>query len=96
MPRVTKSSDKQRHDPLHVQLKQDEQFDKFGKSALVGKRKKKAQTHEDNEDEDNEEVRLLQLMVERRWLTCQIGYLRSKIIKKNSGISQRPAAGTQA
>lgn len=59
MPRAAKASEKQRHDPLHVQLKQDEQLEKYGKPVLPGKRKKaRTQKTDEEEDEENGEVRV--------------------------------------
>ncbi|THG99564.1 hypothetical protein EW026_g2814 [Hermanssonia centrifuga] len=40
MPRVQKPSGKTRHDPLHIQLGEDEQNAKFGKITRPGKRRK--------------------------------------------------------
>lgn len=40
MPRVTKPGGKQRHDPLHVQLKKDEIIEKYGTVSRPGKRRK--------------------------------------------------------
>jgi essential nuclear protein 1 len=50
MPRVQKSSGKTRHDPLHVQLGEDEVHAKYGNVSQPGKRKKsrKSADHEDD------------------------------------------------
>jgi essential nuclear protein 1 len=40
MPRTSKTSEKTRHDPLLVQLKQDELHAKYGRVSQPGKRKK--------------------------------------------------------
>lgn len=40
MPRSAKPTGKTRHDPLHVQLKEDELFEKYGNVSHPGKRKK--------------------------------------------------------
>ncbi|KAJ3743452.1 Bystin-domain-containing protein [Lentinula detonsa] len=52
MPRVTKSSGKTRHDPLLVQLDEDQQAAKYGRISEPGKRKKSSK----NSDEDSEAV----------------------------------------
>ncbi|KAG9127152.1 snoRNA-binding rRNA-processing protein [Ceratobasidium sp. 392] len=50
MPRVSSSSKgKARHDPLHVQLGEDETYSKFGRIASTGKRGKKRQDEDENE-----------------------------------------------
>lgn len=49
MPRAAKPSGKTRHDPLHVQLGEDEQEAKYGKIARPGKRRK-SQATVDEED----------------------------------------------
>lgn len=54
MPRAAKPSGKSRHDPLHVQLGEDEQIAKYGKLARPGKRRKSQAAHDD--DEENGEV----------------------------------------
>lgn len=53
MPKAQKASGKTRHDPLHVQLGEDEVYVKYGKVSRPGKRRK----DKDEEDEDNGEVR---------------------------------------
>ena len=53
MPRVQKASGKTRHDPLHIQLGEDELEAKYGKVTRPGKRRK---SHADEEDEENGEV----------------------------------------
>ncbi|KDQ64987.1 hypothetical protein JAAARDRAFT_167803 [Jaapia argillacea MUCL 33604] len=50
MPRATKSGGKGRHDPLHVQLKQDELHEKYGSVSHPGKRKKPRRSEGDEED----------------------------------------------
>ena len=49
MPRVAKSSSALRHDPLHVQLREDEVHAKYGRLSQPGKRKKSRKSA-DNED----------------------------------------------
>ncbi|QRV87522.1 Bystin [Ceratobasidium sp. AG-Ba] len=50
MPRVSSSSKgKARHDPLHVQLGEDEAYSKFGRISNAGKRGKKRQEEDENE-----------------------------------------------
>lgn len=51
MPRATKPLGKTRHDPLHVQLGEDEVEAKYGKVSRPNKRKK-AKT--DDEEENGE------------------------------------------
>jgi len=46
MPRAQKSS-KPRHDPLHVQLDEDEVEAKYGRISLPGKRKKSRRSDDD-------------------------------------------------
>ncbi len=53
MPRVQKPSGKTRHDPLHIQLGEDEQNAKFGKITRPGKRRKSQGV----DAEENGEVR---------------------------------------
>ena len=55
MPRAAKPSGKSRHDPLYVQLGEDEQIAKYGKVARPGKRRKAHAGQDD--DEENGEVR---------------------------------------
>lgn len=50
---LRKSGTKARHDPLHVQLKEDENFSKYGKVSKPGKRTKK----QSGSGDENEEVR---------------------------------------
>lgn len=57
MPRATKPSPKARHDPLHVQLDEDDIESKYGKISQPGKRKKSRKSQGD--DEENGEVRLV-------------------------------------
>lgn len=48
MPRVSsKPSGKSRHDPLHIQLKEDEINEKYGNVSRPGKRKKTREVDED-------------------------------------------------
>ncbi|KAG8745783.1 snoRNA-binding rRNA-processing protein [Ceratobasidium sp. 414] len=50
MPRVSSSSNgKARHDPLHVQLGEDEAYSKFGRTTNTSKRGKKRQDDDENE-----------------------------------------------
>lgn len=63
MPRATKPSGKARHDPLHVQLGEDEVQAKYGKVTRPGKRRKSSA---DNDEEDPSEVRGL-------WFTITLG-----------------------
>ncbi|KAG8721992.1 snoRNA-binding rRNA-processing protein [Ceratobasidium sp. 394] len=50
MPRISSSSKgKARHDPLHVQLGEDEAYSKFGRITNTGKRGKKRQDEDENE-----------------------------------------------
>ncbi|KAH9843704.1 cell adhesion protein byn-1 [Rhodofomes roseus] len=51
MPRATKPTGKSRHDPLHVQIGEDEVYAKYGRVSHPGKRSKaKGRTDEDGED----------------------------------------------
>ncbi|KAF8914150.1 cell adhesion protein byn-1 [Gymnopilus junonius] len=54
MPRATKPSAKSRHDPLLVQLDEDEAQSKYGRVSQPGKRKKSR--HASSMDEDADEV----------------------------------------
>jgi essential nuclear protein 1 len=50
MPRVSSSSKgKTRHDPLHVQLGDDETYSKFGRISSTSKREKKRPDEDENE-----------------------------------------------
>jgi hypothetical protein len=50
MPRVSSSSKgKARHDPLHVQLGDDETYSKFGRISSTSKREKKRPDEDENE-----------------------------------------------
>lgn len=51
MPRAAKPTGKTRHDPLLVQLKEDEFHEKYGKVSQPGKRKKTKHSDEDEGDE---------------------------------------------
>ncbi|KAG9219048.1 hypothetical protein CCMSSC00406_0001458 [Pleurotus cornucopiae] len=55
MPRALKSG-KPRHDPLHVQLDDDELLAKYGRVSQPGKRKKSRQGKNDGEEDANGEV----------------------------------------
>ena len=48
MPRAQKPSGKTRHDPLHVQIADDESYAKYGKLSRPGKRRK-SQAADDDE-----------------------------------------------
>jgi essential nuclear protein 1 len=62
MPRIAKSSGKSRHDPLYVQLDNDETNAKYGKVSHPGKRKKSRRT---GSDDDNGDVRVPVLVREK-------------------------------
>jgi essential nuclear protein 1 len=49
MPRTTKGAQKSRHDPLLVQLGEDELEAKYGRLSEPGKRKKSRKTDDDEE-----------------------------------------------
>ncbi|OBZ71992.1 Bystin [Grifola frondosa] len=49
MPRAPKSTGKTRHDPLHVQLDEDEVYAKYGRVSQPGKRKKSKAKDDDDE-----------------------------------------------
>ncbi|KZT26898.1 Bystin-domain-containing protein [Neolentinus lepideus HHB14362 ss-1] len=51
MPRASKATGKSRHDPLHVQLREDELHEKYGPVSQPGRRKK-GQKGGDEEDEE--------------------------------------------
>ncbi|TFK56029.1 Bystin-domain-containing protein [Heliocybe sulcata] len=53
MPRASRATDKNRHDPLHVQLKEDELHEKYGFLSQPGRRKK---GRKGVDEEDGEEV----------------------------------------
>ncbi|KAI5124820.1 hypothetical protein M0805_005450 [Coniferiporia weirii] len=50
MPRASKPTGKTRHDPLHVQLKEDEIIEKYGDVSRPGKRRKSKKAEDDGED----------------------------------------------
>lgn len=52
MPRATKASGKSRHDPLHVQLQEDELYGKYGNITRPGKRKKTNRKDDEEESAD--------------------------------------------
>jgi hypothetical protein len=56
MPRATKGAGKSRHDPLLVQLDEDEVAAKYGRISEPGKRKKSRKSQ--SNDEENGEVDL--------------------------------------
>ena len=58
MPRAQKSSGKSRHDPLIVQLDEDEVQAKYGRLSQPGKRTK-SRTSSTRDDEDASEVCLV-------------------------------------
>jgi essential nuclear protein 1 len=60
MPRALKSQGKSRHDPLHVQLGEDEVQAKYGNISQPGKRMKSRRSSE-YEDEDGEVLEYLML-----------------------------------
>ena len=49
MPRAAKPSGKTRHDPLHVQIADDETYAKYGKLSRPGKRRKSQAADDDEE-----------------------------------------------
>jgi essential nuclear protein 1 len=53
MPRAIKPTGKTRHDPLLVQLREDEVQAKYGRISQPGKRQK----HKNDQEEDNEVCR---------------------------------------
>lgn len=55
MPRASRPGGKSRHDPLLVQLDEDEVAAKYGRISEPGKRKKSRKS-KDNDDEGNTEV----------------------------------------
>ncbi|PAV21174.1 cell adhesion byn-1 [Pyrrhoderma noxium] len=52
MPRAVKSSGKARHDPLHIQLKEDEVHEKYGNVSRPGKRRKSNKSEGDDENKE--------------------------------------------
>lgn len=62
MPRAQKSSGKSRHDPLLVQLDEDEVEAKYGRISQPGKRKK-SKINSRNDDEDSSEVGLISSVI---------------------------------
>jgi essential nuclear protein 1 len=52
MPRASKSTGRTRHDPLHVQLDDDELQEKYGRISRPGKRQKSRKS----QDVENDEV----------------------------------------
>ena len=55
MPKANRATGKTRHDPLYVQLKEDELHEKYGTVSQPGKRKK-TRNSEVNEEEGGEET----------------------------------------
>lgn len=51
MPRAAKPSGKTRHDPLHVQIADDETYAKYGKLSHPGKRRKSQAADEEEAGE---------------------------------------------
>lgn len=49
MPRSSKPTGKTRHDPLHVQLREDEVHEKYGNVSRPGKRRKSRKAAEEEE-----------------------------------------------
>lgn len=78
MPRTQKPSGKTRHDPLHIQLDEDEVQAKYGRLSQPGKRKKsrKSLTEDDENAEVRFTIRLFSILL-RLWS----GYFRSKDVK---------------
>lgn len=60
MPRAQKPASKPKHDPLHVQLHEDNVHAKYGNVSQPGKRKKSKRDKSDRESED--EVRLMKIL----------------------------------
>jgi hypothetical protein len=52
MPRAPKPTGKTRHDPLHVQLGEDETEEKYGKVSRPGKRRKSRVNEDGDEAEE--------------------------------------------
>lgn len=52
MPRAQKPPSKAKHDPLHVQLQEDNVYAKYGNVSQPGKRKKSRRDKSDRESED--------------------------------------------
>lgn len=61
MPRAAKPTGATRHDPLHVQLKEDELHEKYGSVARPGKRRKSRKSADD--DDESGEVSFLRVSV---------------------------------
>ncbi len=49
MPKAPKASTKTKHDPLHVQLGEDEVYQKYGRVSQPGKRRKSRANDDDDE-----------------------------------------------
>lgn len=79
-PRAAKPTGKTRHDPLHVQLGEDEVEAKYGKLSRPGKRRK---SKIEDESEDTGGVRNHAARPVKLLTTCSIGHTRSQDIKKD-------------
>ena len=72
MPRATKATGKTRHDPLHVQLDEDELQQKYGRVSKPGKRvKSKAK---EALDDESSEVRSSAARVGHVLMTVTLGH----------------------
>ena len=49
MPKAPKATSKAKHDPLHVQLGEDEVYAKYGRVSQPGKRRKSRANDDDDE-----------------------------------------------
>lgn len=57
MPRAPKPTGKTRHDPLYVQIDEDELYAKYGKISKPDKRRKSTRASEEGGDEPGRDVR---------------------------------------
>ena len=90
MPRVSVSSKgKSRHDPLHVQLGEDETFSKFGRVSSSGKRDKKQK----QEDENELDVSNLMFIARMNSHCSYLGGVRRKDVSQDLRPCQRPTRG---
>ncbi|KAL5530016.1 ENP1 [Sanghuangporus sanghuang] len=93
MPRVPKPTGKTRHDPLHVQLKEDELVEKYGNVSHPGKRKKSRKSKsEDNEEEGGGEIILDPKTSQRIFELAKVQQEELEDRDENEGEGQEDAA----
>jgi hypothetical protein len=79
MPRVARGAQKSRHDPLLVQLGNDEIEAKYGRVSQPGKRQKSSRNDDEGDSEVGCMIRLRRFGADHRFK----GHIRSKDIEAN-------------